>query len=141
MPEDAVELVREAFFPDGLDLVALLESGEFAQAVRLEALADDAVVIFATPSGAPAEFRGPDGFVNGWRDWLLPWASYSVVVEELIDAGERILALALLSGETKRDGVKIDQPAAAVLEVRHGKISRVEFHLDRDEAREAAGLK
>jgi len=140
--EEPVEIVRDAFFPEGVDLVAALESGEFGRAVRTNALAGDAEVVFATPSGPPAELRGPTGFLEGWRDWLAPWASYTVTVEELIDAGSgRILALARLSGETKRDHVQIDHPAAAVIEVKDGKIARVEFHLDRDEAREAAGLK
>jgi ketosteroid isomerase-like protein len=141
MSEDPVVIVRDAFFPEGLDLVAVLESGEFGRAIRVEALAEDAEVVFATPSGPRAMFLGPGGFVEGWRDWLAPWASYTVTVEELIEAGGgRILALAQLSGETRRDHVKIEHPAAAVLEVRDGKITRVEFHLDRDEARQAAGL-
>jgi len=140
--DDAVELVRDAFFPEGVDLVAALESGDFGRAVRTDSLADDAEVVFATPAGPRAQFRGPGGFVDGWRDWLAPWASYTVTVEELIGAGDgKILALARLSGETKRDHVKIDQPAAAVLKVEDGKITLVEFHLDRDEAAHSAGLK
>lgn len=135
-----MQLVRDAFFPDGVDLIAVLESGDFARAMRTDALADDAEVVFATPSGPRALFRGPAGFVEGWQDWLSPWASYAVTVEELVGSGDRILAFARLSGETKRDHVKMDHPAAAVLEVRNGKIARIEFHLDRDEAREAAGL-
>ncbi|HET8673129.1 MAG TPA: nuclear transport factor 2 family protein [Thermoleophilaceae bacterium] len=142
MSEEPVDLVRGAFFSEGVDLIEVLESGEFRRAVRTDALADDAEVVFVTPSGPQALFHGPGGFVEGWRDWLAPWASYTVTVEELIDAGGgKILALARLSGETKRDHVEIEHPAAAVLEVKGGKIARVEFHLDRDEAREAAGLK
>jgi len=141
MAGEPVEIVRDAFFPDGVNLVAALESGEFERSVRMDALSDDAEVVFVTPSRPRAEFSGPQGFVDGWRDWLAPWASYSVVVEELIDAGGgKILALARLSGETKRDHVEIEHPAAAVIVVREDKIARVEFHLDRDEAREAAGL-
>jgi ketosteroid isomerase-like protein len=142
MPDDPVELVRDAFFPEGVDLVAALESGELGRALRTDALAGDAAVVFATPSGPRARFRGPGGFVDGWRDWLAPWARYTVTVEELFGAGDgKILALARLSGETRRDHVKIDQPAAAVIEVEDGKITRVEFHLDRDEATHAAGLR
>jgi ketosteroid isomerase-like protein len=141
MSGDAVELVRDAFFPEGVDLVAALESGEFARAMRTDALADDAEVVFVTPVGPRAQFRGPRGFEDGWRDWLAPWASYTVTVEELIGAGDgKILALARLSGETRRGHVKIDQPAAAVIRVEDGEITLVEFHLDRDEATRAAGL-
>ena len=142
MSEEPVDLVRGAFFSEGVDLIEVLESGEFGQVMRADALADDAEVVFVTPSGPQTLLRGPGGFVEGWRDWLAPWASYTVTVEELIDAGEgKVLALARLGGETKHDHVEIEHPAAAVLEVKGEKIARVEFHLDRDEAREAAGLK
>jgi ketosteroid isomerase-like protein len=136
-----VEIVGEALFPEHVDLVELLHTGEYQRAIRLDVLAPDAKVIFATPSGPPTEFHGADGFLEGWRDWLAPWASYTVEVEELIDAGDRVLAHARLTGETKRDHVRMEHPAAAVIEVRDGKISRIEFHLDRDEAAVAAGLK
>lgn len=136
-----VEIVGDALFPEQADLVELLHSGEYERAIRLDALAPDARVIFATPSGPPTELRGAAGFLEGWRDWLAPWASYTVEVEDLIDAGERVLALARLTGETKHDHVRIEHPAAAVIEVRNGKIARIEFHLDRDEAARSAGLK
>lgn len=141
MSDADLQVVAAALFPEGVNLVDLMHSGEFDRVIRVDALAPDAQVIFATPSGPPSEFRGIDGFLQGWADWLAPWSSYVVDVEDLVDAGDRILALARLRGETKRDHVCIEHPAAAVVEVRDGKISRIEFHLDRDEAARAAGLK
>ncbi|HEX6459852.1 MAG TPA: nuclear transport factor 2 family protein [Thermoleophilaceae bacterium] len=140
MSRENVRLVRRGLFPEGLDLVQLVRDERFQEAVNPELFAPDVVVAFITPSGPPTEFHGFQGLLEGWRDWLIPWKSYEVEVEELVDAGERVLAYAVLRGETRHDGVQLEQPAAAVVIIAGGKITRVEFHLDRREALAAAGL-
>jgi ketosteroid isomerase-like protein len=84
--------------------------------------------------------HGLDGFVDSWSDWLATFESFRIEVEKTIDAGERVLSLARLSGRTRTGGVDMEQPAAAVFTFRDGKITRMEFHLDRDLAYKAAGL-
>ncbi|HEY7631955.1 MAG TPA: nuclear transport factor 2 family protein [Thermoleophilaceae bacterium] len=140
MSQENVDLVRAAMFRDPVDLVELSHSGEFQRAIDPSAFAPDVVVVFMTPSGPPTEYSGIAGMGAGWRDWLAPWASYQVVVDEMRDAGDRVVALATLRGDTLRDGVHVEQPGAAVVTIRDGKIARVEFHLDRREALESAGL-
>ena len=140
MSRENLELVAAAMFPEGANLVELAAEGRFDQALDSEAFAADVEVMFATPAGPPTEYAGMDGMLAGWEDWLAPWERYDVKVDELIDAGERVVALATLSGRTRRDGVDVQQPAAAVLTVLDGRITRVEFHLDRREALAAAGL-
>lgn len=140
MSQENVDLVQAATFPDGVDLVPLTESGELMQVIDRAMLVPDLEVAFATPAGPLTEYRGLDGFIEGWRDWLIPWASYEVQVADLVDAGERVVALVRLRGKTLHDGVEIEQPGAAVFTVSGGKIVRVEFHLDQREALESAGL-
>jgi ketosteroid isomerase-like protein len=84
--------------------------------------------------------RGVEGFRQLWSDWLGAFESFRIDIEETIDAGERVLALARLSGRTRTGGVEMEQPAAAVFTCRNGKIMRMEFHLDRDLAHKSAGL-
>jgi ketosteroid isomerase-like protein len=136
-----VELVRSAMFPGRLDLVALFTGGELGDAIDVSAFIPDAEIVFATRSGPPSEYRGMEGLVEGWRDWLAPWSRYELEVEGMLDGGDKVVADALLRGETRRGGVEIEQKAAAVMTVADGKIVRVEFHLDRREAREAAGIR
>jgi ketosteroid isomerase-like protein len=138
--QENIELARNALFRDTIDLVALSFSGDFERAVEPSAFSPDVVVIFVTPSGPRTEYRGLGGLVAGWRDWLAPWASYEVEVKEMLDAGDRVVALAELRGETRHDGVRVEQPGASVLTIADGKIVRVEFHLDQREALESAGL-
>jgi ketosteroid isomerase-like protein len=138
--QENVELVQTAMFPLGVDLVSLTKSGALLEVMDLSAVEPDMEVAFATPGGPMTEYRGADGFISGWSDWMVPWASYQVDVEEMLDAGDRVVALVTLSGQTLHDGVRIEQPGAAVFTVAGGKIVRVEFHLDRREALESAGL-
>jgi ketosteroid isomerase-like protein len=65
---------------------------------------------------------------------MIPWATFVVDVDEFVDVGERVVALVTLRGRTAHDGVEIQQPGAAVFVVSGGKIARVEFHLDQQEA-------
>jgi ketosteroid isomerase-like protein len=138
--KENVELVSRAMFPPGVDLVALTESGRLADALNVTVLAPDAEIAFVTPGVGTTEYRGLEGFLEGWGDWMVPWATYEVDVEELLDAGERVVVLVTLRGQTLHDHVEIEQPGAAVFSVAAGKIVRIEFHLDRREALEVAGL-
>jgi ketosteroid isomerase-like protein len=135
-----LDLVRSAMFPEGVDLVELASGGRFHEVLDLDSFAPDVEVMFATPAGPPTEYSGIDGLLDGWQDWLLPWERYEVRIDELVDAGERVVALATLRGRTRHDGVELAQPAAAVVTVVDGRFTRVEFHLDQREALEAAGL-
>jgi ketosteroid isomerase-like protein len=138
--EGNVELVRRALFAEPVDLVRLFEGEDFRSAFDVSVFSPEVAVVFATPAGPPAEYEGVQGLVDGWREWLAPWASYEVHVQDIRDAGECVLALAILSGETRHGGVRIEQPAAAVVTLTDERIARIEFHLDRREAMESAGL-
>src|SRR5439155_7121300 len=83
---------------------------------------------------------GLHGFADAWREWLEPWDSYYVEVEEFIDVGDEVVSLVRVSARTTRDGVAIEHRPAAVWSVREGKVARVRFYLHRPEALEAAGL-
>jgi ketosteroid isomerase-like protein len=127
-------------FQEGVDLAAITKSGNLADALNVTAMAPDMEVAFITPAVGSTEYRGLEGFLEGWADWMDPWASFQVRVEEFLDAGDCVVVLVTLTGQTEHDGVRIEQPAAAVLTVKDGLIRRVEFHLDRREALAAAGL-
>ncbi|HKR98796.1 MAG TPA: nuclear transport factor 2 family protein [Candidatus Dormibacteraeota bacterium] len=140
MSAENVELVRSALFARPLDLVAVFVDGQFTELFEPNLFHSDLEVAFAQPSGPPTEYSGMEGLIEGWRDWLTPWATYAVDVEDFLDAGDVVVAFAVLRGETARDRVKIEQQAAALATVVDGRIKRLEFHLDRREALAAAGL-
>ena len=140
MSAENVELVRTALFSRPLDLVAVFMKGQFTELFDPANFHADLEVAFAQPSGPPTEYAGVEGLIAGWQDWLTPWATYAVEVEDFIDAGDTVVGLAVLRGTTRRDEVTIEQLAAALATVVDGRIKRLEFHLDRREALAAAGL-
>jgi ketosteroid isomerase-like protein len=109
----------------------------------LEPLAEpDFEVVMIGPDYQPNTLGGAgfDGFRDAWRDWTEAFETYSIQLDEVLEAGDKVLALVHQTGVTKTGGVEITTPAAAVWTVRDGKVARVEFHLDQDAARRAAGL-
>ena len=99
-------------------------------------------VVMVGPDYLPqaAERSGIDGFYEAWIDWTSPFASYRIELERVIDAGERVVSLVNMFGKTKTGGVEIEAAGAAVWTVVDGRLRRVEFHLDRDQALRSAGL-
>jgi ketosteroid isomerase-like protein len=86
-------------------------------------------------------YRGPNGFIEAWRDWLEAYATYTIEIGELTVGPEgRVLTLGTQRGTTRTGGVEVSEPAAAVWTLRGGKLVRAEFHLDPDAARRAAGV-
>jgi ketosteroid isomerase-like protein len=145
MSRENVELVK-TLQPSEVDLVASAadaERGEgfFAADAGSEAFAEDFEVEFvAAGSGRRPHYRGGSGALEGWRDWLSPWASYRVESQEFIDAGDDVVALVHVRARTSRDDVEVEHSPAAVWTVKEGKIVRVRFFLEREEALKAAGL-
>jgi ketosteroid isomerase-like protein len=137
-----VELVK-GILPD-TDLVEAF-AGDPPQGILtgdVNALDPDLEVEFAgTLSGAPTlNYRGIEGLVEGWRDWLTPWESYLLEAEEFIDGGDRVLELVRVRARTSRHGVEVEHSPAAVWTVQDGVVVSVHFFLERREAFEFAGL-
>jgi ketosteroid isomerase-like protein len=129
----------------GADVVAALDDEEMDRQVRAtfdELAAPDFEVVMVGPDYLPAvqQENGLPGFDKAWRDWTSPFESFQIVLEDMIDAGEKVVSLVRQTGRTKTGGVEIEASAAAVWTVTDGKLQRVEFHLDRDAALRAAGL-
>jgi ketosteroid isomerase-like protein len=92
------------------------------------------------PQGFGLRGSGTGGFTRVWEEWTSAFESFRIEIEELIPAGEKVVSLVIINGTTKTGGVEISQPAAAVWTVRGGKLTRAEFHLDRERALRETGL-
>jgi ketosteroid isomerase-like protein len=127
---------------DGVDLVQLVDAGiDALPPEALSAFASDFEVEFVPAGLGPnPEGRGFEGFIAGWQDWLGPWKSYSIAVEEWIEVGDHVLGLARVRARTHHDDVEVEHAPAAIWTIEDGQITRVRFYLDRNEAFEAAGL-
>ncbi len=148
MSQENVELVRSVQ-PSGVDLAALFRTSTVpdpsATGIDLTAFESDFETEFIATrtfgSMRPPTSVGLQGFAEAWRDWLEPWESYHIEVEEFIDVGDLVVSLTRVRAQTTRDEVAVEHRPAALWSVRDGKIARVRFYLDREEALEAAGLR
>ncbi len=87
---------------------------------------------------ASEEYRGYDGVRRFWTQFLSAWDEYGVQVDELIDAGDQVVAVMRLSGRTNE--LEVDEARSSLLTLRDGKIVRIEPFASKDGALEAAGL-
>ncbi len=93
------------------------------------------------PTLERATYRGFDGLRSAWIDWLEPWESYRSEVEEIVDLGDRVAVLVHDFGRRKGMEREVETHAVAMYAFRGDKISRIEFHFDREEGITAVGLR
>jgi SnoaL-like domain len=142
VPQSNVDLLR-ALLPDsGTDVAQLFHDDAWfaATAEALVGLFDPALESVPAWRGAGKTYSGIDGFREMWLDWLEPWASYHVQVDEMIEVGESVVVL--VRDRARRHGmeVEVELISGSLWTFANGKIVRVEFYANREELREAVGL-
>ena len=75
-----------------------------------------------------------------WLDWLEPWASYHVQVDEMIEVGDSVVVLVRDRGLRHGMDVEVELISGSLWTFRADKIARVHFYANREELREAVGL-
>jgi ketosteroid isomerase-like protein len=136
-----VDLIRTLIPPPETDIAALFRDDElFGAAVGgLREFIDPEIESRANWMGG-TRYTGIEGFRKLWLDWLEPWTSYYTRIEELIDAGDRVLVLIRDRGRRRDLDAEIELTASSVWEIRDGRIVRAAFYTDRDDAFAAAGV-
>jgi ketosteroid isomerase-like protein len=142
MSQENVEMVKALLPPSGTDILPLIRDEEAFARLR-EALspflADDFQGATVFP-GLTRTFAGLEGFREAWLDWLEPWATYRSIIEELIDAGDRVVNLVRDYGRRKGMDEEVELVGAAIWTIRDGKVARYDAYVDRADALKAAGL-
>ncbi|HVS28126.1 MAG TPA: nuclear transport factor 2 family protein [Solirubrobacteraceae bacterium] len=91
--------------------------------------------------GGPTVYHGHDELRRWFREWYEAWENVEANVEELIDAGDQVIAVLNYRGRGRVSGVEVELTAmAGVWTIRKGKIVRVVWFGSRAEAFEAVGL-
>jgi SnoaL-like protein len=130
-------------FPRQDAVAAVRDDQLLARLEQLEELAwpdFDGAMVGSTPS-ARNEWKGVDGLVAAWADWLQPFDSHRTEIEEMREAGNDCVVILLRQiARPKGATADVENMGAAVVWTRDGKLSRIEFHIDRTVAIRAAGL-
>jgi ketosteroid isomerase-like protein len=143
---ESVRLTREvSSFITGRDLIALFADPDELGRARedlMPLVEPDFEVAMVAPEYTPQgqTTSGFEGFLGAWLDWTSAYASFRIDIDEVIEAGDRVVSLGRQTATTKTGGVEIESFAGAVMTVREGRVSRMEFHLDREATMRAAGL-
>jgi ketosteroid isomerase-like protein len=126
-----VEIVRtamESFNLDGVDAIADQISPDFET---------------TTPpslSVEPDTYRGPEG-VRRWFDaWEGTMDEVRFDVDELVDAGDRVIAVSRMVARSHTTGIEVEQAVSLVWTLRDGRAVRLDPYATREEAARAAGL-
>jgi ketosteroid isomerase-like protein len=131
MSQENVELVRTFF--------TLIDRGD---AGAWDLLPADFDIDLSRRLIDPATLRGPDEMRAFYRDMDATWAGgASLEVEELIDAGDKVLVLIRFGGRGKISGVDVEVLVWNLWTFRDGEpVGWTYFGEDRAEALKAAGL-
>src|SRR5262245_55690003 len=128
MGGENVELVRTGLGDwNGGDLDALMDTW------------DEHVVMRSDESWPEAVYYGTEA-VRSFFAGFAETVGGEAVVEELIDAGDRVVVRIRTHYSGEQSGVEGDLVSSQVVTLRKGKVILIEFFLDHQEALEAAGL-
>jgi ketosteroid isomerase-like protein len=128
MSQENVETVRRGF--------AAFERGDLDQIL---ALAADDMVTYRRDLDQ-ATYHGKEGFLQATVEWIEGFSEWSVLPEQFIDAGDRVVVRVLQSATGEESGVPVEQDFWFVFEIRDDKIAKLSFYTREAEALEAAGL-
>ena len=135
MSAQNVELVRQ--------LYAWMSAGDAEKAFgvydpEIEWDARDAQ--WLTSLGFDGLYRGHEGVREAMRGWLSAWKAIEYRPDELIDAGDDVLAFVTIFARGRASGVDVTYEHPQLWTVRDGKIVQMRVFDDRAEALRAAGL-
>lgn len=142
MSRENVELVLGLYPAADVDYVQLFRDdsswADQADAMAAVIHADFECVMYE--SGSDRRYVGLDGLRAFLLDWMTPWVTYRVEIEEAIDLGERVLLLNHDRGRREGSAREVRGRLGAVWTIRDGKVARLDAYTTRAEALEATGL-
>ncbi len=86
-------------------------------------------------------YHGHEGVREAWREVLSDFGEVDFEVEELIDAGDEVVAVIGEHGTGRRSGARVPTGHAAVWTLAGGRVTRMRTFDNRDDALQAVGLR
>jgi ketosteroid isomerase-like protein len=85
-------------------------------------------------------YRGAKA-TESMETWVESFEEFAWEAEDLIDAGDRVVAVIRESGRGRGSGVVLDHRYGAVYTIRDGKVARLQWFHDKEQALESVGLR
>jgi ketosteroid isomerase-like protein len=86
-------------------------------------------------------YRGVDGVGKWPSDFAQSWDRYELQIERILDAGDQVVSLFRINALGAGSGVPVERGDGMVWTFRDGRVVRIDYFNDQDEALEAAGLR
>jgi ketosteroid isomerase-like protein len=86
-------------------------------------------------------YQGLEGAREFMDDWRAAWDDWELELEDLIDAGDDVVALVHQRGRSRATGLETDMEFAMVWTLRDGLQHRMRMYASHDEALAATGLR
>jgi ketosteroid isomerase-like protein len=92
------------------------------------------------PDSAGETYRGPEGVVRGWFRWAESWEEFTTEVEQIVDAGERLVSIHTVQLRGRQSGAAMTFRYAYIYTLRGDKVIHIRSYSNPTEALKAAGL-
>jgi len=153
MSQENVELVRrvfealersmDAYRNDPRSLITSMEAGDLPSEINesLSFLGPDAEWHPPREDPDSTPKRGREAIVAYLEQWLDVWEDWRTEPEELLDAGDKVIACVRSTGKGRLSGIQFEPyESAHVITIDKGRIVQVQSFYDRREALAAAGV-
>ena len=100
---------------------------------------DEAVEIHDHDILDAGEYRGHAGVMRWVEDWGAGLPVVSFDLQELIDAGDLVVAVILLKARGRDSSVDVERQDAIVYQLRNGRVTRFDYYNSRQQALDAVG--
>ena len=138
--DDALDRIREGtLFGKGSVIQGAEGIEQMVEAIR-DHVHPEFVTLMTSESGVPTEWFGVKGFRDALTDWISPYESFRLEIEEAIVQEDKLVFLARQVGTTKHAAVELVTESATIWRLEDGLIRQAVFYLDQKAALRAAGL-
>jgi ketosteroid isomerase-like protein len=88
-----------------------------------------------------SHYRGHDGLRRLFGEWREVWSDAHSELEELVDAGDRVISVYRYRGRGRVSGLDVEETFATVWTIKAGKAVRVQWFTDRAKSLAAVGVR
>jgi ketosteroid isomerase-like protein len=138
--DDVLDRIREGTLFGGGSVIDGAEGIEqMVEAIR-DHVHPEFVTLMTSESAAATEWQGLQGFRDALTDWISPYESFRLEIEEAIVQEDKLVFLARQVATTKHASVEMETESATIWWIEDGLITQAVFYLDQKAALKAAGL-
>jgi ketosteroid isomerase-like protein len=137
---DTIDRIREGkLFGPGSVIDGSEGIDQMVEAIK-DRVHPEFVTLMTSESAMTTEWRGVKGLRDALTDWISPYDSFRLEIEDLIVQEDKIVFLARQVATTKHAGVEVATESATIWWMEDGLITQAVFYLDQKTALKAAGL-